>query len=748
MTQRQTSFYKSFILCVSILLGMMVFGGVISLYLDRNVTGFNEVIDISGQQRMWSQRIVLKATMVAKYRDNPVLEQQFDEAVTKLIEMREILAEYHHKIRGLEDHMQEFFQGSFGEGRTRIDVIENFVNIAEKLSEAYALDSYDPQNEAVIKDLRVQLQNASDDILFAFQQKVESYQDFARSEYETRRIIRILLVVSFTTLIFVAVMLSFYPMHREVLAAYEENKKQRKYHEDERNRLELASRGAATGFLDWDIEKRIVRVNEVYTDILGWKNARDTSFTSDYFESLIHPDDLAELNTSIRNHIVKGTEFLCESRVKHQDGHYIWGRFKGEAIRDKTGHAYRMVGAMIDVTEQKQIQLRNNIFIHGMRLAKIPFLIIDSEDSVKKFTYASPAICDMTGFALEKILSSNLNMFTGSDTSMATLDKIDYALREQEQLSTKILHYRSTGESFWNNILIQPIYDQNNKFTNNYIVIFDDLTNEIAMQNKEIQRQRNESLGFLAGSVAHEINNLLMPMAMARDILENELKEDCDPFAREQLDVIADYANQAKEIVQGILTFSRKETTALKRVVLFEELQSSIQFIKGLLSSNTNVILHEASAQDQAVEAMVNIIEIRQIVTNLCRNAEQAFHDGKGDIHIRFENVKLSSDKRQEIDVVASDFIKISFQDNGVGIAQENLEKIFEPLFTTKDIGKGTGLGLSVVIGILKSWGGNITVSSVVGKGTTFDIYIPIYKAEEDYSDLVDLVEELQNGEA
>jgi signal transduction histidine kinase len=240
-----------------------------------------------------------------------------------------------------------------------------------------------------------------------------------------------------------------------------------------------------------------------------------------------------------------------------------------------------------------------------------------------------------------------------------------------------------------------------------------------------------------------------MPMAMAGDILEDELKEDCDPFAKEQLKTIVEYANQAKEIVQGILTFSRKESTALSRVKVNEELQAAIQFIGGLLMSKTSLTyIPPAEAEDDYnAEILVNSTEMKQIITNLCRNAEQAFEEEKGEIKITYETVKLSQRERDNMSIISNECVKISVEDNGSGIPEENMSKIFEPLFTTKEVGKGTGLGLSVVIGIVKSWGGNVTVNSVLGQGTTFYLFIPLYKGESDYSDLEDLINELQSNE-
>ncbi len=333
-----------------------------------------------------------------------------------------------------------------------------------------------------------------------------------------------------------------------------------------------------------------------------------------------------------------------------------------------------------------------------------------------------------------------MSMFLGPETSMSDLDKIDYAIINHKDLSLKMLCYRQDGGSFWNEILLRPIFNDG-VFSNYFIAIFDDLIEDINQQELEVERQRNESLGSLAGSVAHEINNLLMPMTMLKDMIEDELKEDCDPFAREQLDTVDEFANSAKEIGQGILTFSRKETTNTRETILQDEINGALNFIKNLLSAKTTVNFHDETNTD--VEVMVNSTEMKQIITNMCKNAEHAFDGNDGQVTITLSTKNIDKAKQQELDVKAKEFALIKIEDNGSDISEDNLKKIFEPLFTTKPVGEGTGLGLSVVIGIIRSWGGNIQVESELSKGTTFKIYIPIHKGKDDFSDRIDIIEDI-----
>lgn len=390
------------------------------------------------------------------------------------------------------------------------------------------------------------------------------------------------------------------------------------------------------------------------------------------------------------------------------------------------------------------MELQKDIFIKGIEASKIPFALIDTSDKRLCFSYVTPAFCEISGHDHTKLLTCSLNIFTGPETSMSDLDTIDSAIEQGEELIMKILFYKKDGTPFWNKMTLIPIRNDDNPAIVAYGVLFHDMTPDIIKEQQEISRQRRESLGELAGSVAHEINNLLMPMTMAKDILENELKDDCDPFAREQLDMIVKYAYQAKNIVNGILAFSRKQTHDLQLLSLTDTLSESVKFIESLMAMNVSLSLDidRKNPDLAAMAAMINAVEFNQIITNLAKNAEHAFDGKEGDITISLSRIQADNARKKELDITASDLAVITFQDNGSGIPASNLDKIFEPLFTTKGVGQGTGLGLSVVHGIIRSWGGAIKVESRLDKGTQFYIYIPVHKEEDDYSDLMDVLDD------
>ena len=750
MAHKQVTYKTRIILCISlliILLGIMFYTNRL---LNMNNLKIAETVNISGKQRFLSQQIAHSAIGLKNSKSQIEIDTYLSalkNAIKNIEENFDYLRIIYNSNTSIKTKSESFYTETLDNGKNRYEYIASYLQSARSIALYFenlenftsTKPAYDP---IILDEIDVIEFLSTTKILEIFDNATTMYVNYINYSIYKAKIIKNILIVLFFVSIIITIFGIFNPINRRLNMLLIEMDKQRNESEAEKNRFDLAAKGTSTGIWDWNIKGGTFYWNTTLKSILGLSDETTTIFTKDYFQSLLNDNDSIPFNNAITKHLEDNTPFFYDGRIKHQKGHRIWVRFLGQALWESNGKAYRMVGSIEDINDQKEAEIKNAVLMQGIEAANIAFAIIDLNDEKRNFTYASPHFCDITKTPLKKIIKSNMTIFIGPETSMSDLDKIDYALSEKQALTLKMLNYRQNGVSFWNQITLRPIFDDKNEFSNFYIVIFDDLTEKIARQEQEIIRQRNESLGSLAGSVAHEINNLLMPMAMAKDMLEDSLRDDCDPFAREQLNTIVQYAQQAKEIVQGILIFSRKESGNLKAGILYQELSEAIHFIESLLSTRTTLIFNEPKrANDKNLTVLLNSTELKQIITNLCRNAEQAFQERNGTITIDLKTQKLSNAERTRLDVISFDFAKISVTDNGIGIPEENLEKIFEPLFTTKSVGEGTGLGLSVIMGIVKSWGGAITVNSILGEGSTFDIYIPIHKDEDDYSDLIDLLD-------
>jgi PAS domain S-box-containing protein len=245
--------------------------------------------------------------------------------------------------------------------------------------------------------------------------------------------------------------------------------------------------------------------------------------------------------------------------------------------------------------------------------------------------------------------------------------------------------------------------------------------NQIALKMQLQQTQKIEALGTLAGGIAHDFNNILFGLIGYAEL--GILESQNSPEARSRFKDIIAAAERAADLIRQILAFSRKNEKNLQTVQVSSLVKESLKLLRASMPSNIE-IKHRISAQNARVIA--DPTQIHQIILNLCTNALHAMMEDGGTLSVQLALERLERGCTHPTgQLKAGRYLKISVSDTGCGIKPEHLERIFEPYFTTKKSGQGTGLGLSVVHGIVKEHGGDITVRSAPGKGTTFDVYFP-----------------------
>jgi len=251
------------------------------------------------------------------------------------------------------------------------------------------------------------------------------------------------------------------------------------------------------------------------------------------------------------------------------------------------------------------------------------------------------------------------------------------------------------------------------------LIINTDITERKKLEQQFLRTQRLESIGTLAGGIAHDLNNLLAPILLAIDILRQQLN---DEKGRKTISLIESSARRAAEMVKQVLTFARGvegERILLQPAHLLKEMakiaeQSFPKSVELVLAFRPNLWTVTGDAT-----------QLHQVLMNLCVNARDAMPQG-GTIKLSAENIELDKHyAAMNPEARPGPYVLLRVQDSGTGMPPDVLEKIFEPFFTTKEVGKGTGLGLSTVLAIVRSHNGFIRVESASGKGTEFKIYLP-----------------------
>lgn len=428
----------------------------------------------------------------------------------------------------------------------------------------------------------------------------------------------------------------------------------------------------------------------------------------------IHPDDVARVEESIKEMLQgRSDAFRREYRVRRADGSDVYVLDRSYVIRGEGGEAQRLIGGVSDITEQHKAQ---------EKLAQQASLLDEAQDAITVsdlghlITYWNRSAERLYGYTAAeaigrrapKLLDFESELF---DEACAKLLRTGHWVGEMLKIS------KDAGElcveSRWT--LVRDDKGQ----PKSILVIDTDVSERRKLEQQFLRAQRLESIGTLAGGIAHDLNNVLAPIMLATELLKMEEK---DPENLEVLTTISDSAQRGADMVSQVLSFARgvggrRESMSLGVIVAEISKVVNDTFLK-------NVRLRTRVSEDLP-QVCGDSTQIHQVLLNLCVNARDAMPKGGELSIVAYPRQLDEAAARLDVDAQARGYVCIEVTDSGTGIPAEVLDKIFEPFYTTKEFGSGTGLGLSTSHSIVKSHGGFIHVESSPGIGTTFKVYLP-----------------------
>ncbi len=540
-------------------------------------------------------------------------------------------------------------------------------------------------------------------------------------------------------------------------------------------RLNLHVDNSPLAVVEWDGDFHITRWAGEAQKVFGWAAEEVLGKRIDELP-WVYQEDLPGVNQVMADMLSgKRLSNVNKNRNVCKDGTIIHCEWYNTAIQDASGRLVSVLSQVLNVTERKQaeealckahdeLEIRVQERTAELKEANIELeteiaerkraqelireqaeLLDKAQDAIgvrdleHRLIYWNKGAQRLYGWTAEEIIGKNADELLYKEQSFRLIEAKKSVIEKGEWMGELGQITKDDKE-----IIVESrwtLVRDNDGKPKSILIINIDITEKKKLEAHLLRAQRMESIGTLAGGIAHDLNNMLTPMMLSLQMLKEKFK---DEQSQKLLTILENNSQRSANLIKQVLSFSRGvegERNPLQAKNIITEIE---KVAKETFPRNIEI---RTDIQKDPFTIFGDATQLHQVIMNLCVNARDAMPDG-GILSITASNFFIDENYAQmHTEAKVGAYTTIAVSDTGTGIPHKILDRIFEPFFTTKEFGKGTGLGLSTALAIVKSHGGFINVYSEVGKGTTFRVYLPSIKTEMQNIDEQQLELLIGNGE-
>ena len=503
-----------------------------------------------------------------------------------------------------------------------------------------------------------------------------------------------------------------------------------KYSEE---RYQTLTEVSPLGIFQTDARGRVVYVNSRFCEISG-RNRIDIYGSSR--PKWLHPHDRKRIMLLWKETAMAGKEFKSEYRYRKPDGTVVWVSVQAQPLKTHSGNIDGFVGTVADITERKLSE--EKIRFQASLLDQVRNTVI-ATNLDGNIIYWNKFAEELIYWKESEVLGRNIREISLPNLDDVNAGNIMKRLQTTGHWEGELVTKRKDGTTFPTHVVSTEIKNDGGEIIG-YVGVGTDITEKKSLEARLLRTQRLESIGMLAGGIAHDLNNILQPIMMSIGLLKSERSEE---EAERILGVIDANARRGADLIRQVLSFARGIHSEKQTLIMKYLLDDIVSIIHETFPKNIEVSFN---ASPNLWNISGNYTQMHQVALNICLNARDAMPKG-GRLSLTAENVsgETATDDRMH-GLAPGNYILVKIEDTGCGIEPEVFDKIFDPFFTTKEPDKGTGLGLATAYGIVNEHGGGIHVESEPGKGSVFYIYLPAIKFDEEEAEDAGIEQDSDNG--